>query len=65
MTTLAVITASATSMGGITAAVVSRLHIKNKRIRRQNMEQLKGNLPMYTPPIVSPQECKLRASSCS
>jgi len=52
MTTLAVITAGATSMGGITAAVMSR----NQRTRRQNMEQLKGNFPVNTPPIVSPQE---------
>src|SRR5207247_5585031 len=54
--TLAVITASATSMGGITAAVVSRHRSRNKRTRRQNMEQLKGNLPLNRPPIVSPQE---------
>jgi hypothetical protein len=56
MTTLAFVTASVTSTGGITALVVSRLRSKNNRNKERDMEHLKGHLPINTPPIVSPQE---------
>jgi predicted dithiol-disulfide oxidoreductase (DUF899 family) len=56
LTTLAFVTASVTSTGGITALVVSRLRSKNNRNKERDMEHLKGHLPMNTPRIVSPQE---------
>jgi predicted dithiol-disulfide oxidoreductase (DUF899 family) len=54
-TTLTLITAGATTTGGMTALVLSRLRRSQKQ-KETDMEHLKGNLPKGTPPIVSPHE---------
>jgi predicted dithiol-disulfide oxidoreductase (DUF899 family) len=54
-TTLALITAGATSTGGMTALLLSRLRRSQKQ-KETDMEHLTGNLSKGTPAIASPDE---------
>jgi predicted dithiol-disulfide oxidoreductase (DUF899 family) len=56
LSTLALVTASVTSTGGMTALVASRVRSKNTGIKERKMENPKPHLPTNTPSIVSPQE---------
>src|SRR5215204_4614626 len=56
MTTLAMVTAAVTSTGGVIAMVATRLGSTNARTKERDVEKLKTDLRMNTPPVVSPQE---------